>query len=423
MKKSASRDQNATQDTQPQVSVEAIVANGLCTGCGLCASLGGDAISMQMTREGYERPRVEVPLDAATTRLVNSVCPGVRVSGPSASESASDVEDNLLWGRTHALFRAHAIDPELRFICSSGGVLAALALYLLEKGEVDYVLHVAASERRPLRNRVHLSRNREDVLRAAGSRYGPAAPLVDLNSLLQRKRPFAFIGKPCDVTALANLALHDDRVDRYLRFRFAMFCGGVSALGKSLEPLEPHGVTEGQISLYRYRGHGNPGLTHVETVDGRSFDFRYVDLWEQGTQHLQFRCKICPDAIGLHADIVVHDVWPGGPPEDDVPSLNGVIARTSRGMALLDAAIAADAIKVTGSYDFAELAQYQPHQAERRRAIAPRLAAMRDAGALCPRFEGLHLDEVADELSESERSAEYRGTLERLARGSQRENP
>ena len=148
-----------------------------------------------------------------------------------------------------------------------------------------------------------------------------------------------------------------------------------------------------------------------------------MDLWEQGAQRLQFRCKICPDAIGLHADIVVHDVWPDGSPEDDVASLNGVIARTSRGMALLDAAIAADAIKVTGSYDFAALAQYQPHQAERRRAIAPRLAAMRDAHALCPRFEGLHLDEVADELSESERSAEYRGTLKRLARGSHRENP
>ncbi len=421
--KSANCNQNATRDTQPQVPVEAIVANGLCTGCGLCASLGGDAITMQMTREGYERPRVEAPLDAATTRLVNSVCPGVRVNGPGDSAPAGDVQDNPLWGRAHTLLQAHASDPQLRFIGSSGGVLAALALYLLEKGEVDYVLHVAASDRQPLRNCMHLSRTREDVLRAAGSRYGPAAPLVELDSLLQRNRPFAFIGKPCDVTALANLARHDDRVERYVRFCFAMFCGGVSALGKSLEPLEPHGVNEKKISLYRYRGHGNPGLTHVETVDGRHFDFRYVDLWEQGAQRLQFRCKICPDAIGLHADIVVHDVWPDGPPEDDVASLNGVIARTSRGMALLDAAIAADAIKVTGSYDFAALAQYQPHQAERRRAIAPRLAAMRDAHALCPRFEGLHLDEVADELSESERSAEYRGTLKRLARGSHRENP
>ncbi len=423
MTKSDNGDRDVTRDTQPQVPVEAIVANGLCTGCGLCASLGGDAITMQMTREGYERPRVEAPLDAATTHLVNSVCPGVCVNGPDASASTGDVESNPLWGCASALCLAHAGDPELRFIGSSGGVLAALALYLLEKGEVDYVLHVAASDRRPLRNIVHLSRTREDVLRAAGSRYGPAAPLADLDSLLQRKRPFAFIGKPCDVTALANLARYDDRVDRYLRYRFAMFCGGVSALGKSLEPLEPHGVTEGQISLYRYRGHGNPGLTHIETIDGRSFDYRYVELWEEGPQRLQYRCKICPDAIGLHADMVVHDVWPDGPPEDDVPSLNGVIARTSRGKALLDTATAAGAIEVTDSYDFAALARYQPHQAERRRAIAPRLSAMRHAGALCPRFEGLHLDEAAGELSESERLTEYRRTLERLARGSHHENP
>jgi coenzyme F420 hydrogenase subunit beta len=182
-------------------------------------------------------------------------------------------------------------------------------------------------------------------------------------------------------------------------------------------------VDESDVSLYRYRGYGNPGLTHVETADGRSFDFRYVDLWEEGPQRLQFRCKICPDAIGLQADLVVHDVWPDGPPEDDVPSLNGVIARTSRGMALLDAAVAAGAVEVTGGYDFTALANYQPHQVERRRAIAPRLAAMRDAGALCPRFEGLHLEELASDLSETERSAEHQSMCERLARGANRESP
>ncbi len=111
MTKSAGQDLDATRGTRPQVPVEAIVTNGLCTGCGLCASLGGEAISMQMTREGYERPHVEVPLDAATIRLVNSVCPGVRVNGPGASASAGDVQDNLLWGRAHTLLQAHASDP------------------------------------------------------------------------------------------------------------------------------------------------------------------------------------------------------------------------------------------------------------------------------------------------------------------------
>ena len=426
MVKASGRDRNGTGDTQLPVPLEAIVANGLCTGCGLCASVGGDAITMWMTRDGYERPQAAVSLDLATSRLVNSICPGVHVSGPDTSAvpgGVGDVDGALLWGPVQALYCAHARDPELRFVGSSGGVLGALALHLIETGEVDFVLHVAACERQPLRNRAHISRTREDVLRAAGSRYAPAAPLVELGSILDENRPFAFIGKPCDVTALANLARHDDRVERYVRYRLAMFCGGVSALGKSLEPLEPYSVEADQITLYRYRGHGNPGLTHVETNDGRSFDFRYLDVWEEGPQRLQFRCKICPDAIGLQADIVVHDVWPDGPPENDVPSLNGVLARTSRGMSLLDAAVAAKAIEVTGSYDLAALARFQPHQAERRRAIAPRLAAMRDAGALCPAYVGLRLDELADQLSEAERSAEYGRMAERLARGSNRENP
>lgn len=419
--------QNATKsmtdDTQVPVPLDAIVDNGLCTGCGMCVGMGRGLIKMRMTGDGYERPFAEASLGSAAERFVNSICPGIGIDGANIPQTSDGARVDVLWGPARAMCLARAVDPELRFIGSSGGVLGALALHMLETKDVDFVLHVAADEVRPLRNRAHVSRSREDVIKAAGSRYAPAAPLVCFEEALEAKRPFAVIAKPCDICALTKLAHYDDRVERYVRYRLAMFCGGVSALGKSLEPLEPHGLDENQITLYRYRGHGNPGLTHVETVDGRTFDYRYLDLWEEGPQRLQFRCRICPDAIGLQADLVVHDVWPDGPPKDDLPDLNGVIARTPRGRSLLDDAVAAKSVEVTSEHNFEAVARYQPHQADRRRAIAPRLAAMRDAGALCPRFVGLQLDEAAGQLTQAERSDEYRGMAERLARGVHHERP
>ena len=38
-------------------------------------------------------------------------------------------------------------------------------------------------------------------------------------------------------------------------------------------------------------------------------------MWEdEATWRLQSRCKICPDAIGEAADIVVGDTWPDATP-------------------------------------------------------------------------------------------------------------
>ena len=62
--------------------LETIVTHGLCTGCGLCASLAGrDRLDMQVTTYGQIRPRARGKLDAATLEGIQSICPGIRVTG------------------------------------------------------------------------------------------------------------------------------------------------------------------------------------------------------------------------------------------------------------------------------------------------------------------------------------------------------
>ena len=69
-------------DRPPIRSVEAIVEQGLCIGCGLCQSLAGpDSIRTVMSGEGGERPVVLRTLDEPVLRLINDVCPGIVVRG------------------------------------------------------------------------------------------------------------------------------------------------------------------------------------------------------------------------------------------------------------------------------------------------------------------------------------------------------
>ena len=232
--------------------------------------------------------------------------------------------------------RGYAAEPDIRFRGSTGGVLTTLALFLLESRRVSFVAHVAADPDQPMRTRPHLSYTRADVLAAAGSRYGPAAPLKDFLSLLDRAEPFAFIGKPCDIGAVRNLAKIDPRVDQYCHYLLTLVCGGASELGKSVDVLSDLGISEEELSVFRYRGYGNPGKTRIETKDGRAFELTYDDMWAvESKWRIQSRCKICADAIGETADVAASDLWPGGGPSGEDAGFNGVLARTAKGAELV----------------------------------------------------------------------------------------
>jgi coenzyme F420 hydrogenase subunit beta len=399
------------------LSIEAIVEAGLCIGCGLCRSIAPDAITMEMSSKGALLPVVRNPLGNDELGVINQVCPGIGVDGPDPETLSVGTRQDTIWGPALLMAKGYAGDPEVRFRCSAGGATSALGIHLLDSREVDFVLHVRASRTQPMRSEAHVSATKAEILEGAGSRYGPVAPLVNLLQLLERGRPFAVIGKPCDISAVQNLSRRDPRVDDLIRYRIAIVCGGASAFGLSLDLIERFGLGESEVSLLRYRGYGNPGRTRVETQDGRAFEVTYSDLWaEEDKWRIFFRCKICADAIGESADIAISDTWPGGGPSGEDAGFNGFIARTERGAGLLRRAAEAGALTLIGDMDFRDFDIVQPHQVRKKQAMTARLAALRDAGFPVPEYRDLRLDAAAATASEPYRQENYQGMRDRLAK-------
>ncbi|MFN3938873.1 MAG: coenzyme F420 hydrogenase/dehydrogenase beta subunit N-terminal domain-containing protein, partial [Gemmobacter sp.] len=178
------------------------VARGdLCSGCGGCAALVPGKIAMQRVAEGFLRPRQSVSLTDAEDAALTRVCPGL-----GQSVQAGGRTDDALWGPYLQMWTGHATDAALRHAGASGGGLSALALHLVESGQVDGVIQTAAAPGLPLGNVTVLSPGRPGILAAAGSRYAPASPLAGLDAWLQPGRRYAFVGKPCVVAALRLLA-------------------------------------------------------------------------------------------------------------------------------------------------------------------------------------------------------------------------
>ena len=185
----------------------------------------------------------------------------------------------------------------------------------------------------------------EEVRSGSQSRYGPAAPLVNIMQLLDQGIRMAVLAKPCDVAAIRNLAKIDSRVDSQIPYLITFFCGGVPTIKTAKKIANYHGISPEEIAVFRWRGNGWPGPTRVETHDGRECDLTYRKVWLSTDvpwkYDVQFRCKICPDAIGELADICCPDSWimvDGKPVHDEAPGENLFIARTKRGQELVAAA-------------------------------------------------------------------------------------
>lgn len=402
-------------------TLEAVLDGKLCSGCGLCAGVSAGAVEMALAPPGFLRPRQLAPLDPQQERTIADACPGLRVA-PWESDGALEVHP--AWGPYRRVLTGHATDPEVRFTGSSGGFLTALAQFALSEGLVEAVVTVqAGGSAEPLANIVSVIDDPAALLAAAGSRYSPSSPLAGVGALLEDSRRFLFIGKPCDVSALRRLARRDSRVASRFPLALSFFCGGVPSLTGSERVIEAMGLAPREIGAFRYRGNGWPGKARAETRDGRSAEMDYETSWGGYlSKHVQFRCKICPDAVGGAADLACADAWFGGesgyPQFDDREGRSLVMVRSEAGARLLDAALERGVVACEPS-SVAEVDLMQPSQKRRKSLVAARTAALAVTLRPRPRFSGVRIRTAARSAPLRDRLRNFLGTAWRIVKGRQ----
>ena len=344
---------------------EKILKYDLCLGCGMCSSVfGKDLCEMRLTDKGFYRPEFKGKVEG---QLLKKLCPGIRVHGQS---------DDSLWGNVIEVVEGWSSDAVLRHKAASGGVVSALAIYTLESGLADAVLQVGVKKDSYLYNELKVSRSKDDVINNAQSRYAPALTLVNIKQLLDSSTErFAFVGKPCDIAGVKNLIEQFPAYRERFSLFISIFCAGMPSY-KATETAWKESGYQDDPSTLKYRGDGWPGMFRAAWSDGRKFELSYNDSWGKilGRQ-LGYRCKICPDSIGMLADIAVGDSWNTNDGYPDFTEDEGrcfVFVRTERGKRSLELA------KKKGFVEYRSLSvdriqEMQKYQHERRKVVGWRL--------------------------------------------------
>jgi len=351
-----------------------------CAGCGLCESVFPDRVVMAEDPEGFLRPMVTAPVDRA---MLERMCP-LRSSNAEYAPT--------MWGRCESVLVGSAADATVRRRGSSGGVTTAVLLYLLESGRVDAVVQVGADLDDPLKNRVYVNASAEEVLRCAGSRYAPSAPLVGLPALLGDGRRYAFVGKPCDVRALRNYLAAREDLRSEVPFTLSFFCAGVPSYRATERVVEALGLRPAEVSEFTYRGNGWPGPTTARSVGGEVRTMSYDESWGGILgQYVQSCCRWCADGVGEFADIASGDAWfltPGGVPDfAERDGRNVVLVRSAAASAVIEEMRAQGLLALSDfGADTASLRAMQPYQFTRRGTMLGKVVGLRITGAWAPKY-------------------------------------
>lgn len=400
-------------------TLQDVVDRHLCMGCGTCAAVRPDIVKMVDTVAHGRRPLIASDAGEDAGRALASTCPG-RAIDAAAAPAGADGYEHAAWGPVLEVWEGYATDPELRFNGSSGGVVSALSLFCIEQKDYAGAVQARARSDQPLLNETVISRSRSDVLAATASRYAPASPCERLADVRQSGQSHVFVGKPCDVAGAARFAAVDEAVANGIGLSISIFCAGTPSLAATRELLTHLGVGESdEVLEVRYRGRGWPGRMAVRfrsAATGRveSASTSYEQGWGDILQkHTQWRCRLCADHIGEHADLSVGDPWYRPVAEGD-PGQSLIVVRTERGRQVLREAMRAGVLHLEPR-SIQTLAASQPNLERTRGAVYARCLTARLVGAAAPRYRGAGLHRVWwRALTPADKLRSVAGTLKRL---------
>lgn len=294
---------------QPK-DIRQVVKSSLCIGCGLCSiDQTTRIITYNARNDCYIPINTEVPVDS----IANQICPGM---GYKIKELADclfiqDANYSLNLGYTHFLCAAHSTCSEVLTNASSGGIITQLLLFLIEKNIVDYVsITQFVCDNDGVHTYTFLTNDKQEILKAQGSKYCPVRFDQLLNELHTRQGRVAVMATPCVIAGLRNIEkTNPDYLKSDVILHIANFCGGFKSYRNIKRLAVIHNVDYYNLKEFRFRGDGQPGSLRFVENTGKTVSTPYPLYVGLNGYSKMLRCHLCPDATGELADIACGDAW------------------------------------------------------------------------------------------------------------------
>lgn len=385
------------------------VCQEFCTGCGLCASVN----KTQFSEESRQFQYPDLTLDDYSFCM--EVC-------PAAGNAVNNHLTGTTWGKIMSSHLGWSTNDEVRFRASSGGVITAACVYLIEKKLVDGIIQIKRDEKDQTKTVTVVNTTKESVLKCLGSRYTVSAPLMNIKSMVESGKKYAFVGKPCDVSALRMYQISGkEEWTAQIEYMFSFFCAGQPSEKANRILLKALGCeSKEELADLSYRGNGWPGYATAIRKDGTVTKMEYEQSWMTILgRDVRKSCRFCADGTGEMADISCGDAWyltPDGKPDfTDAPGRNVIFTRSEKGEDLLKQLVSAKMLEVE-SYDPEKnnLRKSQPYHYNRKSSMGALIFALKLCGRKHPLYSRKALKKFAKGYPLKSKILRCVGTIKRV---------
>lgn len=287
-------------------TVEKIVSDGLCTGCGTCVGICPQgAIKMIEIPSGFLIPSIDSK-DCANCGLCIKICPGSHLQRELISESIDPFTGPVL-----SAYCGYALDANIRKNAQSGGIVTALLCHMLNSGQVDQAVVVQMPEDGTLRPKSIIVNNMQELMKAQGSKYCPVAVNASLPKKSAKKYT-ALVGLPCQIQGLSNAQFFNQDWREYISFKIGLFCDRMLAYGSIDYLINKSVLPKKEIVTFRYKDKslgGYPGNVSIRSKDGRTHSVHGQHRIACKDAFTSLRCRLCFDKLNILSDLSVGDAW------------------------------------------------------------------------------------------------------------------
>ena len=211
-----------------------VVKRGICGKCGgcVCFCSAGELNALEMGEN--EVPRYIDEDNCLKCGICYLIC-------PQTDALNTELQKKFGWeppiGNYQRISSAQATDNKIREICTDGGVVTSLLLYLLERNLINGAIVSIKTGR--FARKATVARTREELIEAAGSafsgslhleelggKYTTYTPILSTVKSLEKRylHDIAVVGTPCQINAIRKMQCLGVIPAHLIKYTIGLFC-------------------------------------------------------------------------------------------------------------------------------------------------------------------------------------------------------
>lgn len=309
-----------------------VVNHSYCVGCGTCVALcPQDAICISKNAKGQFLPTVNFN-KCNSCGVCKRVCPSQPLNNIEYEEQLlNKLHNNPSIGNYTKCYVGHALNHEIRFGSSSGGLVTALLIFALEEGLIDGVLVTRMSKDNPLKPEPFIATTREEIIESSKSKYCPVPVNIVLREIMVNDGKYAVVGLPCHIQGIRKAEAVNHKLKGKIVFHIAIFCSGTPNFLATEYLLRKLKINRKNVHSMSYRGQGWPGNLVIYMNSGKIVRMPYPIYWSSFVGYFFLNvCDSCLDWFGEYADVSIGDAWLSEVTHNDKIGTSVIISRNCK---------------------------------------------------------------------------------------------